>query len=220
MDRWEDSATSALTSEDARAAAAANGVAPGAADVRSAGDGDSPARENGWTVEVDEMRGPARAMRAALVVGSASVAALAIAGGVTWFIVRQRRLGAARDMERAIAASRLLRLTPAAARPHVMEATKAVGSATQYAQQTAAETARMARALRRAAGLSASSARDYATERAALAQDTLSGALDTARGGASSAWSTVSQAAPFQRPWLMRVFNAGRYAGRMEQRLK
>ena len=82
------------------------------------------------------------------------------------------------------------------------------------------ETAHMARALRRAAGVSASTARDYATERAALAQEALSGALDTTRGGATGAWRTVSRIAPGQTQWLTRAFNAGRYAGRIEQRLK
>lgn len=227
MDQWKESATGALTNDDTYTSAAANGVPTGAqagaataTTGANAGYSDAPERAAGWTVEVDETREPGRVLRTALVVGAGSLAALAIAGGLTWLIIRRRRIGAAREMREAIAASRLLRMTPAVAREDVLEATKAGKAATQYAQQTAAETAHMARALRRAASLSASTARDFATERAALAQDTVSDALDTARDGASTAWRAVSQSTPLQNPWLIRVFNAGRYAGRMEQRLK
>lgn len=227
MDKWEDSAMSAMTGD--ATTAGANGVMPGAqsgvatsaggAASRAAGSANTSERGSEWAVEIDETRALSRATQAALVVGAASVTALAIAGGVTWFIIQRRRMSAAREIAEAVAASRLLRLTPAVARPDVLEATKAVGSATQHAQMTAAETARMARALRHAAELSAASARDFAAERAAVAQETLSEALDTARGGATDAWRTVAQAAPFQNPSLLRAFNAGRLVERMRSRI-
>lgn len=227
MDKWEDSAMSAMTG--ANATAGANGVmpgaqpgvatAPGGATAQTAGSASARERGTEWAVEADETRALSRATQAAIVVGAASVTALAIAGGVTWFIIRRRRMSVAREIAEAVAASRLLRMTPSVARPDVLEATKAVGSATQHVQMTAAETARMARALRHAAELSAASARDFAAERAAIAQETLSEALDTARSGATDAWRTVAQAAPFQNPSLLRAFNAGRLVERMRSRI-
>ncbi len=231
MDRWEDSAMGAMAKDESRAASAtapgASGVAPGAetsatgaTGATGAAAGESTPRVTEWTVEVDETQAPPRALQIALVVGAAALSGLAIAGGITWLVIQRRRLNAAREMERAIAASRILRLTPTPARPYMREASQAREAAMQYAQQSAAETARMARALRQAAGLSAGTARDYASERAALAQEIFGGALDTTRGGATGAWRTVSRLAPEQTQRLARAFNAGRSTGRIEQRAK
>lgn len=229
MDRWEDSATGAMAMDEARKTSAASATAPsasGAAPSATASATTPAARE--WNEEeMEQAQEPSRALRVALIAGAASLTALAIAGGVTWLIIQRRRTSAARELERAIAASRLLRMTPAVARPQMLEATQAGASARELARQTAAETAHMARALREAAALSTSTARDYAAERAANAQETISGALDTisealdtARGSASTALQAVSKTSPFQAQWLARAFNAGRYAGRMEQRLR
>ncbi len=222
MDRWEDSAKGAMAMDEARPASAASATAPGVSGpTPSAATGATTPPVSEWNEEeiVETQEAPS-ALRIAVLAGAASLTALAIAGGVTWLIIRRRRINAAREIERAIAASRLLRMTPAVARPSMLEATQAGVSARELARQSAEETAHMARALREAAGISASTARDYAAERAAAAQETISEALDTARGGATSAWQTVTQSAPFQSRWLARAFNAGRYAGRMEQRLK
>ena len=229
MDRWEDSATGAMATDEARPAfgqgVTTNSDIPGAfpgeaASAAGATASDANAQSDGWTIEVDEMRGPSRAMRAALIAGSASLAALALAGGVTWLIINRRQALNARKMQEALAASRLLRLTPSIARPDMMEATEAGANVSQHAQITAAEAARMARALGRAARRSGGVARDYASERVAAAQDALTGAYSAARDGASGAWQSVSSSSQFQPQWLIRAFNAGRYAGRMEQRMK
>lgn len=229
MDRWEDSATGAMATDEARPVfgqgVTSNSDIPGAmpgeaASAAGATAGEPSAQSDGWTIEVDEMRGPSRAMRVALIAGSASLATLALAGGVTWLVINRRRALSARKLQEALAASRLLRLTPSIARPDVMEATEAGSNASQHAQITATEAARMARALGRAASLSGGVARDYATERVASAQDALTSAYSAAREGASGAWQSVSSSSQFQPQWLIRAFNAGRYAGRMEQRLK
>lgn len=228
MDRWEDSATGAMATDEARPAfgqgVTTSGDIPGAFPGEAASAAGATASDangtDGWTIEVDEERGPSRAMRAALIAGSASLAALALAGGVTWLVLNRRQVSAARKMQDALAASRLLRLTPSIARPDMMEATEAGANASQHAQITATEAARMARAIGRAASLSGGFARDYATLRVAAAQDALTGAYSTARDGASGAWQSVSSSSQFQPQWLIRAFNAGRYAGRMEQRLK
>ncbi len=218
MDKWEESATGATAMNEARPASAATPGAEASATGAAAGETAAPVSE--WSVEVEESQAPPRAARIALIAGAAALSGLAIAGGVTWLVIQRRRINAAREMERALAASRLLRFTPATARPHMLEALRAREAATQLAQQSAAETAHMARALRQAAGVSASTARELATERATNAQEAISGALNTARGGATGAWRTVSQSAPGRAQWLTRAFNVGRYAGRMEQRLK
>ena len=227
MDRWEDGAMGAMATDEARptngqGVTNTSGIAGTMTDdVASAAGvttGEAPA--DGWTIEVDEMRGPSRAMRVALIAGSASLAALALAGGVTWLVINRRQALSARKMQEALAASRLLRLTPSIARPDMMEATEAGLNVSQHAQITAAEAARMARALRRAASLSGGVARDYAAERVSAAQGALTGAYSAARDGATGAWQTVSTSSQFQPQWLIRAFNAGRYAGRMEQRLK
>lgn len=212
MERGEDSATGAMAMEESGV-----GSAPGAeASAPGVGTGAAPGVSE-WTLEVEETPAPSRTQRIALIAGAGALGGLAIAGGVTWFIIQQRRMMTARAMERALAASRLLRMTPANARSYVLEATQAGASATQLAQQSAAETARMARALRMAAGASANAARDYATERTATAQEAVSGAF----GGASDAWRTfASRTGANRAQWLVRAFRVGRYAGRVEQRFK
>jgi hypothetical protein len=216
MERREDSAMGAMAMDESRAA---SGATPGAeASMSGAAAGESAAPVNEWTVEEEETQ--TRTARIALIAGAAALSGLALAGGVTWLIIQRRRINMAREMERAIAASRLLRMTPAPARPYMLEAAQARSSAMNLAQQSAAETARMARALRQAANISASTAREYATERATTAQETLGGALNTALGGASGAWRTVARTGPGQTRWLARAFRVGRYAGRIEQRLK
>lgn len=218
MERREDSATGAMAMDESRMGSA---TAPGAeASATGARAGEAAPNVSEWTVEVEETQEPSRAQRIALIAGAATLGALAIAGGVTWLIIQRRRVSVAREMERAIAASRLLRMTPAAARPYMLEAARARGAATQLAQQSAAETARMARALRQAAGASANIARDYATERSTTAQEAVSGALETALGGANTALRTISRSSPGRAQWLARAFTAGRYAGRLEQRLR
>lgn len=216
MDKWEDSATGATAMNEARSV---NAATPGAEDSATAAEsGETAPRVSEWSVEVEETQAAPPTARIAAIAGAA-LGGLAIAGGVTWLIIQRRRINAAREMERALAASRLLRMTPIAARPHMLEAFRARESAMQLAQQSAAETARMSRALRQAASVSASNARDVATERAANAQETITGALNTARG-ATGAWRIVAQTAPGGFRWLGRAFTLGRYAGRVEQRLK
>ncbi|HEU0025969.1 MAG TPA: hypothetical protein VFQ25_02545 [Ktedonobacterales bacterium] len=218
MERREDSATGAMAMDESGVGSA---TTPGAeASAPGAGTGAAAPGVSEWTLDVEETQAPSRTQRIALIASAGALGGLAIAGGVTWLIIQRRRMMAARAMERALAASRLLRMTPANARPYMLEATQAGASATQLAQQSAAETARMARALRMAAGASAGAARDYATERTATAQEAIGGALDTARG-ASGAWRTlISRTTPSGTQWLTRAFRAGRYAGRIEQRFK
>jgi hypothetical protein len=210
MERREDSATGAMAMDE-------SGVGSAATSAPGAGTGAEAPGMSEWTLEVEETAAPSRTQRIALIAGAGALGGLAIAGGVTWLILQRRRMMTARAMERALAASRLLRMTPAIARPYMLEATQAGASATQLAQQSAAETARMARALRMAAGASANAARDYATERTATAQEAVGGAF----GGASDAWRTITSRTGANRAqWLVRAFRAGRYAGRVEQRLK
>ena len=236
MDRWEDGVAGATTTDQLDqldtpmgTGETATGAIPGGAAGVS---GTEPvASSDGWTVEIEERPGISPALRAAVIAGSATVAALALAGGITWYVLQRRRMSAAAKLEAAIAASRLLRMTPSVARSDMMEATEAGSNVSEHAQITAAEAARMARALGRAANLSGSAAREYAAARVSAAQDALTGAYTAARQGASGAlqgasdaWQNVAQNVPassaFQPQWLIRAFNAGRYAGRMEQRMK
>lgn len=228
MDKWENGATGATRMNDiaSGAAGAATGEMSGATGASA-----TIPQTSEWSVEVDESGDLSRTRRLAVIAGSVSLATLALAGGVTWFVLARRQVSAKRRLEAAVAASRLLRMTPSVARPDMLEATEAVGSATQHAQLTAAEAARMARALARAANLSGNAARDYAAGRVSLAEDALLNAYLAAREGATEAWEGVtegitrgvarsSKVAQFQPQWLMRAFNAGRYAGRIEQRMK
>lgn len=229
MDRWEDGAAGATTAEQINqlnaTASETKAGATGAA-------GSEPiASSDGWTMEIEETPGMSPALRAAIIAGSATLGALAVAGGITWFVLQRRRMSASARMEAAIAASRLLRMTPSIARPDMLEATEAGSNVSEHVQITATEAARLARALGRAASLSGGAARDYATDRVSAAQDALISAYAAARDradgalqGASGAWQNVAQNVPatsvFQPQWLVRAFNAGRYAGRIEQRMK
>jgi hypothetical protein len=221
MDRWEDRAAGAAAMDEASyvntVTQATGSVSPSPTGEETSESGMSGVAEQ---AEMEEEWYSARAVRVAVIAGAASLTALALAGGITALIMRRRRANAAREMERIIAASRLLRFTPAVARPDMLEATHAGSSATQHVQQSALETARMARALGRAASISSTAARDFAAERAAAAQDAILGAYNSARGGATGAWQTFAQSAPPTPRWVIRAFNAGRYTGRMEQRLK
>lgn len=213
MDRWQDNAMGATATDEANYANSTS--EPGA--------GSMPGEAEKMTEESLMMEEPwytTRAARIGFIAGAATLAAVGIAGGITAMVMRQRELSAARAMEQAIAASRVLRLTPAVARPDMLEATLAGTAASQHAQSAASEALRMARALGRAASTTTTAARDYAQDRTSAAQGAINSAYSVARGGASGAWQNFAKTTRPAPRWVVRIFNAGRYAGRMEQRLK